>query len=64
MRGLPFFGQFIQANMQNLCLIDQQFDANKEFEKGQTLKSFDLSPAGNCEVFVNKFPDFDLKTKK
>ena len=62
--GCRFSVNFTQANMQNLCLIDQQFDTSKEFEKGQTLKSFDLSPASNCEVFVNKFPDFDLKIKK
>lgn len=62
--GCRFSVNFTQANMQNLCLIDEQFDEDKEFTKTDTLKSFDLSPANTCEVFVNKFPDFDLKTRR
>lgn len=62
--GCRFSINFTQRNMQNLCLIEEQFDINKEFEKNETLKDFVIDPANNCEVFVNKFPVFDLKTSK
>ena len=62
--GCRFSVNFTQANMQNLCLIDEQFDADKQFEEAGALKSFDVSPANTCEVFTDKFPVFDLKTRK
>lgn len=62
--GCRFSVNFIQANMQNLCLIDEQFDADKQFEETIALKSFNVSPANNCEVFTDKFPVFDLKTRR
>lgn len=62
--GCRFSVNFTQVNMQNLCLIDEQFDADKEFESGSPLNSFSVSPASNCEVFVNKLPVFDLKTRR
>lgn len=62
--GCRFSVNFTQANMQNLCLIDEQFDANKQFETKCPLKDFTVLPSGTCEVFTNKFPVFDLKTKK
>lgn len=62
--GCRFSVNFTQANMQNLCLIDEQFDTDKQFEEASVLKSFDVSPANTCEVFSDKFPVFDLKTRK
>lgn len=62
--GCRFSVNFTQANMQNLCLIEEQFDADKEFEVNDILKNFDVSPAHNCEVFTHKLPQFDLKTRK
>lgn len=62
--GCRFSLNFTQANMQNLCLIDEQFDTEKEFDTNDALNDFDLSPANRCEVFVNKFPEFDLKTRR
>lgn len=62
--GCRFSVNFTQRNMQNLCLIEEQFDDDKEFEKNSTLKNFNVDPANNCETFVNKFPVFDLKTSK
>lgn len=62
--GCRFSVNFTQRNMQNLCLIDEQFDNNKEFDKNEPLKDFTIDPASKCETFVNKFPVFDLKTTK
>lgn len=62
--GCRFSINFVQVNMQNLCLIDEQFDPNKEFHTNKPLKDFNISPSNNCEVFINKFPEFDLKTTK
>lgn len=57
--GCRFSVNFTQANMQNLCLIDEQFDPEGGFEKVEALPLHK-----GCEVFANKFPDFDLKTRK
>jgi hypothetical protein len=62
--GCRFSVNFVQRNMQNLCLINEQFDLDKQFEMSNSLPDFDMSPANNCDVFVNKFPAFDLKTRK
>lgn len=62
--GCRFSVDFVQVNMQNLCLIDEQFDEDKQFEGNNILADFDVKPSGNCEVFVNKLPVFDLKLKK
>lgn len=62
--GCRFSVNFTQKNMQNLCLIDEQFDPDKQFEVDNNLPDFDISPANNCDVFTNKFPVFDLKTRK
>lgn len=62
--GCRFSVNFTQANMQNLCLIDEQFDMDKQFEEKSALKNFDVKPGSTCEIFTDKFPVFDLKTKK
>jgi len=62
--GCRFSVSFTQANMQNLCLIDEQFDTAKQFTADSPLKDFDVLPANHCEVFTDKFPVFDLKTRK
>lgn len=62
--GCRFSVNFTQANMQDLCLIEEQFDPEKEFGSSNPLGDFDLSPANNCEVFTRKLPQFDLKTRR
>lgn len=62
--GCRFSISFTQANMQNLCLIDEQFDADGSFDTDSHLNHFDVSPTCKCEVFEGKLPDFDLKTRK
>lgn len=62
--GCRFSVNITHRNMQNLCLINEQFDESGEFSKNKPLKDFDIKPANNCETFVNKFPTFDLKTRK
>lgn len=62
--GCRFTVNLTHRNMQNLCLIDDQFDTGKVFDTDTTLKGITTSVANNCEIFVNKFPSFDLKTKK
>lgn len=62
--GCRFSVNFTQVNMQNLCLIDEQFDTDNQFENESLLPDFNMFPANNCEVFVQKLPDFDIKTRK
>lgn len=62
--GCRFSVNFTQRNMQNLCLIEEQFDAEKEFEVKRGLNQFDISPANACEIFSDKLPEFDLKLSK
>lgn len=62
--GCRFSVNFTQANMQNLCLIDEQFDEDKEFETTTPLSEFDVIPANKCEIFINKLPEFNLRTSK
>lgn len=62
--GCRFSVNFTQMNMQNLCLIDDQFDPDKAFENESLLKDFNVAPANTCEIFANKLPDFDLRTRK
>lgn len=62
--GCRFTVELIHRNMQNLCLIDEQFDANKQFKTTASMPDFDISVAGTCETFSNKLPVFDLKTSK
>ncbi|NDV69256.1 hypothetical protein [Dysgonomonas sp. 25] len=62
--GCRFSLSFTQVNMQNLCLIDEQFDENGDFEQSSALQGFAVSPASNCEVYSKQFPVFTLKTSK
>lgn len=63
--GCRFSVDLVQRNMQNLCLIEEQFDSDKEFEEKDILNRFDINISkGGCETFVNKLPVFDLKTSK
>lgn len=62
--GCRFSVVFNMRNMQNLCLLDEQFDKDKEFENEDLLPTFDMSPANNCEIFTDKLPVFDLKTTR
>lgn len=62
--GCRFSVDLIQLNMQNLCLINEQFDESKELDEENILNDFDIAPAQNCETFVNKLPVFDLKISK
>ncbi|NDW19320.1 hypothetical protein D0T53_10405 [Dysgonomonas sp. 216] len=54
--GCRFSVDFTQLNMQNLCLIGEQFDENKQFETEAILDNF--------EVFIDKLPVFDIKISK
>lgn len=62
--GCRFSVNFNQMNMQNLCLIEEQFDENGQFTDQQALKDFEVNPSNGCEVFANKLPVFDLRTRK
>ena len=62
--GCRFSVNFTQRNMQNLCLINEQFSENGQLIENKPIKDFDVNPSNSCEIFVNKFPTFDLKTKK
>ncbi|MDR0823574.1 MAG: hypothetical protein LBN74_00645 [Prevotella sp.] len=59
--GCRFSVTFTQMNMQNLCLIDEQFDPDKAFADSGSMPDFNIAPANNREIFTDKFPDFDLK---
>ena len=59
--GCLFSINFNQLNMQNLCLIDEQFDNNLAFDKTDSLNRFNTEQE---EVFSGKLPVFDLKTSK
>lgn len=62
--GCRFSVNLVQQNIQNLCLIDEQFDADSNFHIDKAIPDFSVNPANNCEVFVSKFPEFDLKTSR
>lgn len=63
--GCRFSVNFTQVNMQNLCLIDEQFDAAGDFEpQNSPLNNFDVDRKGNYQVFTNKLPDFNLRTTR
>lgn len=62
--GCRFSLNFTLRNLQNLCLIDEQFDTDGEFETNKSLSEFDIDPANSCEMFTNKFPVFALKLRK
>lgn len=62
--GCRFSLDFNQMNMQNLCLIDEQFDDDGTLNEGGVLNDFEVNPSNTCEVFTNKLPVFDLKTTK
>lgn len=63
--GCRFTVELVQRNMQNLCLIEEQFDGENEFEASKSLTYFDVkTTSGSVETFANKLPVFDLKTSK
>ena len=62
--GCRFSVNFVQRNMQNLCLIEEQFEADKEFGTDMLLPEMKIGTANHCEIFANKFPEFNLKTRK
>lgn len=62
--GCRFSLSFTQRNIQNLCLLEEQFDTGKEFEKKKGIEEFDVMPSNSCEVFTNKLPDFDIKINR
>lgn len=62
--GCRFTVNMTQVNMQNLCLIDEQFDEDKTFEMDSLLNGLSQTFDGKIDVFADKLPQFDLKTKK
>jgi len=61
--GCRFSVDFTQLNMQNLCLIEEQFDTDKHFEEKNHTNGFTAGNT-NYEIFSGKLPVFDLKTTK
>ncbi|NDV79324.1 hypothetical protein [Dysgonomonas sp. 511] len=61
--GCRFTINFTQVNMQNLCLIEEQFDTEGQLVENASLAGFDID-AGGYEVYAYKLPDFDIKTSK
>lgn len=59
--GCRFSVDFTHLNMQNLCLIDEQFDEKKDFDTHKVFNDFDVN---STEVFTSKLPVFNLKTSK
>lgn len=62
--GCRFSVNFTQVNMQNLCLIEEQFSSEETFPDNQFLPEMNLNENKNYEIFKNKFPVFNLKTHK
>lgn len=62
--GCRFSVNFIQRNMQNLCLIEEQFDVNKTFDTASNLPDISINTVNTCEVFSNSLPVFTLRTTK
>lgn len=60
--GCRFSVNYTQVNMQDLCLIDEQFGPSGGLEVSPSPGHFDMNPT--AEIYTNKFPDFDLKTSK
>ena len=59
--GCRFTVNMTQVNMQNLCLIEEQFDVDKNFIIEEIL--LHTLPEG-IDLFAGKLPQFDLKVKK
>lgn len=59
--GCRFTVELVQRNMQDLCLIDEQFDIDKDFQDNVALNNFKIN---SNATFTNKLPVFDLKTSK
>lgn len=62
--GCRFSLTLVLINMLDLCVVDEQFDENKEWEEKETMNKFDTNPNNACEVFTDKLPTFDLKLRK
>lgn len=62
--GIRFTVNMFIPNISNWCVLDEQFDDDKEFEVKEPLNDFDVNPNSKCEVFTNKPLDFDLKIKR
>lgn len=63
--GCRFSVNLSMCNTQNLCLIEEQFEATKSFElTKKSLHDFSLFNSSSSEVFKDKLPVFDLKVSK
>lgn len=60
--GCRFSVNVAQRNMQNLCLIEEQFDIDKQWPETEHLPEFDTT--SGRQTFAGKLPVFDLKTRK
>ncbi|WP_163320070.1 hypothetical protein [Dysgonomonas sp. 520] len=54
----------VHPNITNLCLLNEHFDTDKQFEVKELINDFDVNPASNCTTFVNKLPDFSIPTTR
>jgi hypothetical protein len=50
--------------MENLCLLPEHFDPDKEFEKHIGINEFQLNPESKCETYTTKPLQFNLPTRK
>lgn len=62
--GARFSVVFEIVNPTNICLLDEQFDEDKEFEVKELINDFTITPANNCTTFVDKLPDFNIPTTR
>lgn len=62
--GCRFTVNMNHVNMQNLCLIDEQFDPDKNIDFPLEEGGLPQLIQGGIDVFADKLPQFDLKTRK
>lgn len=62
--GCRFTVNLYIPSIANWCLLDEQFDDDKEFEIKEPLNDFNVNANSKCEVFTNKPLDFNLKLKR
>lgn len=62
--GCRFSCTLVTKNISDLCLLEEQFDDEKEFEDTNTINDFDITVKSNCETFVNKLPDFNIPLRR
>ncbi len=62
--GCRFSVNISIRNMQDLCLIDEQFETPGKFADMAKQENSGILPDGNNKVYTSGLPVFDLKTRK